>query len=131
MCSLHNISTHNTDLNLDEVDWLLDTGGGRQHAGVQNATCGRDDLASSSVDGVGVERDVVDVEPYSTNVLLTQYSLDEERKRRRHEVREGKHGSGKWRETIKAKQLHTREREERIGRPMQLPHIVTPNSTQN
>ena len=114
MCALQYI---HTDLNFDEVDWLQDTRGGCQHAGIEDATCGRNDLASSSVDGVGMERDVVDVEPDSANVLLTHYSLDEERERRergeRDEVRKRKTWgkvveSG---ETTKAKQLHTRERE--------------------
>ena len=42
-------------LNLDEVDGLLDTGGGKQAGGVRSTTASGDDLSSSTVDRISVE----------------------------------------------------------------------------
>ena len=63
-------------LNLHEVDGLQNARGSCQHAGVENpASCG-DDLSSSSVNGIGMESDVVYVEPHSSHIFLTQYPLE-------------------------------------------------------
>lgn len=62
-------------LYLAEVDRLEDSWFCSQHAGVEDPTGGWDDLTASSVDGVGMEGHVVQVEPYTSTVLFTQYTL--------------------------------------------------------
>ena len=42
-------------LDLDEVDGLLETGGGEQARGVADTTASGDDLASTTVNGISVE----------------------------------------------------------------------------
>ncbi len=62
-------------LNLDQVDWLEESGRGGEHAGVQAASGGRDDLTTSSVDGVCVQGDIIQVEADATHVLLGHRTL--------------------------------------------------------
>ncbi len=64
-----------THLNLAEVDWLQDPRLRREHAGIENPAGGGDDLTTASVDGVRVEGHVVNVEPHSSQVLFTEYTL--------------------------------------------------------
>ena len=81
---MFNVSSHISWLNrlrltiylyFTEVDWLEDTRLCCQETGVKNSPCGRDDLTPSSVDGISVKSDIIDVEPHSTKILLTQYTL--------------------------------------------------------
>mmetsp|Transcript_5199 Transcript_5199/g.14877 ORF Transcript_5199/g.14877 Transcript_5199/m.14877 type:complete len:885 (-) Transcript_5199:8-2662(-) len=62
-------------LNLDQVDRLHELGLGGELGGVHGPTAGRDDLTSSTVDGIGVENDIADLIDGSTHVLLGEHSL--------------------------------------------------------
>ena len=64
-----------THLDLHLVDGLQDPGLGRQLAGVQAPPGRGDDLSAATMDGVGVERHVVDVKADGAHVLLTQDTL--------------------------------------------------------
>lgn len=66
----------NPHLYLDEVDRLQEAWFGCQHAGIDHTTCGRNDLTTSSMDGICMECDIVDVESNSTDILFTQNTLD-------------------------------------------------------
>ena len=76
---LKGLRRHNlhTDLDLNQVDRLHEPGGSGQVASVENSASRRDDLSTAAMDGVGVERDVVDVEPDAAHVLVAQGSLKE------------------------------------------------------
>lgn len=65
-------------LNFALVDRLHEPGGGGEEAGVQAPPGGWNDLAAAAVDGVGVERHVVDVEADAAEVLLGQHSLNQQ-----------------------------------------------------
>jgi len=72
------VNTSNSSLrtlDLTQVNWLQETRVGPQNRGVADATSGGDDLTTSSVDGVSVQSNVVDVNSNSSHVLLTQNSL--------------------------------------------------------
>ena len=62
-------------LDLDKVDGLEQAGRGGEHAGVQTAPSGRDNLAAAAMNGVRVERHVVHVEPDAAAILLAQHAL--------------------------------------------------------
>ena len=62
-------------LDFDQVDGLHEPGGGGEHAGVETPPGRGDDLSASSVDGVSVQGDVIDVESDSTHVLVTKDTL--------------------------------------------------------
>lgn len=64
-----------SNLNLDKVDWLIESRLGSQDTSVQASTSSWDDLATSSVDGVSVERDIIQVEADTANVLLGHWTL--------------------------------------------------------
>ena len=44
-------------------------------ASVEDPASRRDDLATTAMDGVGVKRDVIDVEPDAAHVLVAQRAL--------------------------------------------------------
>lgn len=58
-------------LDLHKVNGLHKPGLGSQHAGVEAAPGRGDDLAAPAVDGISVQRHIVDVEAHSPHVLLT------------------------------------------------------------
>lgn len=62
-------------LNLDQEDWLLDRWLGEKGRSVDDTSAGWDDLTTSSVDGIGVEDDIEDVESSSSHVLLGDWTL--------------------------------------------------------
>jgi len=62
-------------LNFDQVDRLLETGLGGEHAGIEATTSSGNDLTSTTVNSVGVQDDIVNVEANSTNVLIAQGSF--------------------------------------------------------
>ena len=72
-------------LYLHQVDRLHEARLSGQHAGIKDTTCGGDDLATSAMDGVSVERHVVDVETDGTQVLFTQNTLEGGRRGREGE----------------------------------------------
>jgi hypothetical protein len=72
------VDTANGDfwaLNLDGEDWFHDAWASSHHAGVHDTTCGRDDLTATSVNGIGVESDIVDVESDATDVLFAHWAF--------------------------------------------------------
>jgi len=62
-------------LNLDGEDWFHDAWFGSHHAGVHNTTSSWDDLAATSVNGIGVESDVVNVESDTTDVFFAHWTF--------------------------------------------------------
>jgi len=58
------------DLDLDQEDGLEESGVGEKDRGVENTTSGRDDLTTTSVDGIGVEGNILDVEADRAHGLL-------------------------------------------------------------
>lgn len=62
-------------LNLYEIDGLHKPGCSGEHAGVQNSPCRGDDLSTSSVDGISVKSNVVDVESNTAHVFVTEDTL--------------------------------------------------------
>jgi hypothetical protein len=58
------------DLDLDQEDGLEKSGVGKKDRGVQDTTSGRDDLTTTSVDGIGVKGNILDVEADGTHGLL-------------------------------------------------------------
>ena len=62
-------------LDLAKEDGLLELGTGGELASVVDTSGGGDDLTTTSVDGVGMERDVVDVESDTSHVLIAHGTL--------------------------------------------------------
>lgn len=62
-------------LDLDQKDWLKVSWRSSQHTGVHDTSGSWDDLTTSSVDGVSVKGDVVQVESNTTDVLIWQWTL--------------------------------------------------------
>jgi len=72
------VDTANGDfwaLDLDGEDWFHDAWACSHHAGVHDTTCGRDDLTATSVNGIGVESDIVDVESNTTDVFFAHWTF--------------------------------------------------------
>jgi hypothetical protein len=57
-------------LDFDGEDWFHDAWLGSHHACVHDTTGSWDDLTASSVDGIGVECDIVDVESNTTDIFF-------------------------------------------------------------
>jgi len=57
-------------LNFNKENWFLESWGCSQLGGVEDTAGSWDDLTTTSVDSIGVEGDVVDVESDSTHVLF-------------------------------------------------------------
>ena len=57
-------------LDLTEEDWLLESWCGDELTSVQDSSGSWDDLTSSSMDGIGVEGDIMDIESASSHVLV-------------------------------------------------------------
>jgi len=62
-------------LNFDLVDGLLESGLGEKRSGVDDTSAGRDELSSSSVNGISVESDIEDVVSVASHDLLSARSL--------------------------------------------------------
>lgn len=63
------------NLDLDQVDWLQESWVGQEGSGVQDTTGSWDNLSSSSVDGIGVEGNIHDVEADRAEWLLSNWTL--------------------------------------------------------
>lgn len=63
------------DLDLDQVDGLEKSGLGKQGSGVQDTTGSGDKLTSTTVDGIGVEGDIHEVEADGSHGLLGNGTL--------------------------------------------------------
>jgi len=59
-------------LDLDEVDWFEESWLGGHDAGVEASSRSWDELSASSMDGIGVEGDVVEVESDASHVLVAE-----------------------------------------------------------
>lgn len=59
-------------LDLTEEDWLLEFWSGGELGSVHDSSGGWDDLTTTSVDGIGVEGDIMDVESDTSHVLIAQ-----------------------------------------------------------
>jgi len=62
-------------LNLDEEDWLLESWFSGELGSVEHTSTGWDDLTTTSVDSIGVEGNIMDVESASSHVLFSHGSL--------------------------------------------------------
>jgi len=62
-------------LDLDLVDGLLKSWGSGELARVDDSPGGGDDLSASSMDGVGVKGDIVDIVSAASHVLFAEYTL--------------------------------------------------------
>jgi hypothetical protein len=62
-------------LNLDLVDGLLESWLSGELARVDDSPGGGDDLSASSMDGVGVKGDIVDIVSAASHVLIAEYTL--------------------------------------------------------
>lgn len=65
-------------LDLHKVDRLHKPGLGGQHTGIEAATGSGDDLATPAVDGVRMQGHIMDIEAYTTHILLAQSPLQKE-----------------------------------------------------
>lgn len=70
-------TTHGTlgHLNLRQEDGLLEGGLGKEGSRIEDTASGRDDLATTTVDGISVQGHIHDVEPDSTHRLLSNGTL--------------------------------------------------------
>jgi hypothetical protein len=59
-------------LDLTEEDWLLESWLGGKLGSVHNSSGGWDDLTTTSMDGISVEGNIMDVESHTSHVLITQ-----------------------------------------------------------
>jgi len=73
-------------LNFDLVDGLLESGLGEKRSGVDDTSAGRDELSSSSVNGISVESDIEDVVSVASHDLLSARSLCRKRKRKTSQI---------------------------------------------
>jgi hypothetical protein len=64
-----------THLDLAEVDGLKETRLGSEHTGVEAPASGGNNLTTSAVNSVSVQRDIEHVEANTSHVLLAQHSL--------------------------------------------------------
>jgi len=64
-----------SDLDLHKIDGLHEPGSSSEDAGVQDSPGGGDDLTTTTMDGVGVEFHVIDVEADATHVFVTKNTL--------------------------------------------------------
>ena len=64
-----------THLDLDQVDWLHEPWLSCELRGIDDSACRGDDLPAPSVDGIRMQRHIMDVETYPPHVLLTQDTL--------------------------------------------------------
>ena len=55
----------------DEEDGFLESGAGEKFCGVEDTTTGGDDLSSSTMDGVGMQSYVLDVETNTSHGFLS------------------------------------------------------------
>lgn len=62
-------------LDLHKIDGLHEPGLGSQHTGIEAAPGSGDDLATPTVDGIGMQRHIMDIKAYTPHVLLTQCPL--------------------------------------------------------
>lgn len=62
-------------LDLDEEDGFAETGLGGEHASVEDTSSGGHNLATTSVDSIGVKGNILDVEADSTHVFVSHDTL--------------------------------------------------------
>ncbi|GMT28562.1 hypothetical protein PFISCL1PPCAC_19859, partial [Pristionchus fissidentatus] len=62
-------------LNLDEVHRLKKTRLGSEHGCIHDTASSGNDLSTSTMNGISVQSDVVNIEADSSHVLVTQHSL--------------------------------------------------------
>ena len=62
-------------LDLDQVDWLHEYWLSGELSGVHDSPGGWDDLSSSSVDGIGVKHDILNLKGDSSHVLLSERTV--------------------------------------------------------
>lgn len=72
---VHNLNAFYIYLNFYKIDWLHEPWLGCQHAGVQDSSCGGDDLSTSSMDSISVQCHIMNVKPSTTDIFLTQNTL--------------------------------------------------------
>lgn len=64
-----------THLYFHKVHWLHKTWFSREDAGIEAPPCGWNDLSTTTVDGVCVQSDIMNVEPDGSCILLTKCTL--------------------------------------------------------
>ena len=62
-------------LNLNKEDWFLESWFSGELGSVEHTSTGRDDLTATSVDSIGVEGNIMDVESASSHVLFSHSTL--------------------------------------------------------
>jgi hypothetical protein len=62
-------------LNLDQEDWLKETWLGQKSGSVENTTSSWDKLTTTSVDGIGVEGDIHNVESARSHWLFCDWTF--------------------------------------------------------
>ena len=62
-------------LDFYKVDWLHKSGACCEYTGIQHSSCGWDDLTTTTMDSISVQGDIMDVETYTSHVLLTHNTL--------------------------------------------------------
>lgn len=62
-------------LNLDQVNGLHESWLCGEHRGIQNSTGCGNDLTTTSMDGISVKSDIMNVKTDSPHVLLTECTL--------------------------------------------------------
>lgn len=59
-------------LDFDEEDWFLESWLSREFGSIENSSAGWDDLTTTSMDGIGVEGNIMDVESNSSHVFFAK-----------------------------------------------------------
>ena len=62
-------------LDLAQEDWLLELGSAGELGSVHDSSSGWDDLSTTSMDGISVEGDIVDIESNTSHVLVAENTL--------------------------------------------------------
>ena len=62
-------------LDFNKVDGFQETRRGHHHGPEEDSPCCGDDLTTSTMDGIRVEGNIVDVKPNTTHVLIAQDTL--------------------------------------------------------
>ena len=64
------------NLDFDQVDRLHHSGSGSEMASVEGTASRGDDLTTTTMNGVGVERHVIDIKSNPAHVLIAQSALN-------------------------------------------------------
>lgn len=73
--TVNSTNSHLRTLDLAEIDGLHESGRGSEQTRVETTSRRWDDLAATSVNCVGVQRHVINVETYTSQVLFRKYTL--------------------------------------------------------